>query len=381
MASNVVGGQDFPVAGQKFGIGLSWDAAGGGYGSGGKKLDLDLQAIAFDTSGKLMDAVYYNSMKALGKALTHSGDEQTGDKGGYDEIIWANLGKLPEQCQLLVFVVAAFSGGHLKDARNGRFHILQDTISNEVGKFRLEESDEEVDIVGALIRSSGTQWTFRLVDLPAQDGRHFIDILEPTIGNFVREVIPGAPRRLKAAFAMEKGDVVDMPRSDMLTHVTAGLGWDTGSEDIDLDVSVIVYERGNNMLGTIFFGNLEGFGLKHSGDNLTGEGDGDDETIEVSLPRIDSKAQSLVFVVNIYTRGKTFAEVKKPYCRIVDPDGSEFCRYELSEAGRDNGLVVARLFRGAGDRWSFQAIGQPVPGNTWKDSLPRIPSLLPPLPA
>merc|ERR1712192_72514 len=74
------------------------DAAGGGYGSGGKKLDLDLQAIAFDTSGKLMDAVYYNNMKALKKALTHSGDETGGEKGGYDEVIWANLRLLPDSC-------------------------------------------------------------------------------------------------------------------------------------------------------------------------------------------------------------------------------------------------------------------------------------------
>merc|ERR1711879_354505 len=131
---------------------------------------------------------------------------------------------------------------------------------------------------------------------------------------------------------MEKGDVVDMPRSDMLTHVTAGLGWNTGSEDIDLDVSVIVYESGNNVLGTVFFGNLEGYGLKHSGDNLSGEGEGDDEQVMVDLQRMDPKATSLVFVINIYTRGKTFAQVARPYCRIVDPEGSEFCRYELSEA-------------------------------------------------
>merc|ERR1712048_963801 len=125
---------------------------------------------------------------------------------------------------------------------------------------------------------------------------------------------------------------------------------------------------------------MGGYGLKHSGDNLSGEGEGDDEQVMVDLQRMDPKATSLVFVINIYTRGKTFAQVARPYCRIVDPEGSEFCRYELSEAGRDNGLVVARLFKDrGGDRWCFQAIGQPVNGNTWKDSLPAIPALLPPL--
>merc|ERR1712048_1234647 len=109
----------------------------------------------------------------------------------------------------------------------------------------------------------------RLIDSPAQDGKHFIDILEPTIGNYVRQVIPGAPRRIKACFAMEKGDVVDLPRSSHMPTIVAGLGWDAGTSGVDLDVSAVLFDGGNTCVDCCFFGNLEVTGVKHSGDNLT----------------------------------------------------------------------------------------------------------------
>mmetsp|Transcript_112310 Transcript_112310/g.217591 ORF Transcript_112310/g.217591 Transcript_112310/m.217591 type:complete len:406 (-) Transcript_112310:109-1326(-) len=364
--ATLAGGVDLPVAGSRFGIGLSWDA---GHGS---RVDLDLQAIAFDENGKLLDAVYYNNLKALGKGLVHSGDEQTGEKSGVDEAVWANLRALQAKSKLVLFVIAA-SRGHLCDAINGKFQLFQDSFANEVAQFPLENSDEEVDLVGALVHSERDEWFFRLIDLPAQDGQHFIDILEPTIGNFVRQMIPHAPRRIKAAFAMEKGAVVDLPKSADMRQIVAGLGWDTDDGDVDLDVSVVLLDQGGGHAETVFFGNLEAPGITHSGDNLTGEGDGDDETITFELDKVPSNIQQGIFVINIYTNGKSFAEVANPYCRVISKDGDEFCRYQLSEAGSEQGLVVARLFRDAGGgRWSFQAAGMPCRGRTWKDSMPTV---------
>lgn len=359
-------GTDFPVAGSRFGIGLSWDAGSS------SRVDLDLQAIAFDDNGRLLDAVYYNNLKALGKGLVHSGDEQTGDKTGVDEAVWANLRFLQGKSKLVLFVIAA-SQGHLCDAINGKFQVFEDSFAKEVAQFQLENSDEEVDLVAALMRSEGDEWLFRLIDVPAQDGQHFIDILEPTIGNFVRQVIPGAPRRIKAAFAMEKGTVVDLPKTADMKQIVAGLGWDTDDGDVDLDVSVILLDQGGGHVDTVFFGNLEYTGIQHSGDNLTGEGDGDDETITLELEKVPSNIQQAIFVINIYTNGKSFAEVANPYCRVISKDGEEFCRYQLSEAGSEQALVVARLFCDAGSRrWSFQAAGMPCPGKTWKDSMPAV---------
>eukprot|EP00438_Fugacium_kawagutii_P017089 Skav213884 [mRNA] locus=scaffold2374:229300:232019:- [translate_table: standard] len=96
--------------------------------------------------------------------------------------------------------------------------------------------------------------------------------------NIIRAAIPGAPKRQKVAFAMEKAAVMDLPQAHCIGKVYAGLGWDaSATTDIDLDVSAVVLTRDCEVLGAVFFGQLEGWALKHSGDNLTGEGEGDDE--------------------------------------------------------------------------------------------------------
>jgi len=286
--------------------------------------------------------------------------------------VWANLRSLQGKAKAVLFVIAS-RGGHLRDAENGKFFLFQDSFRNEVAQFELEKSDEEVDLVGALMHAEGDEWFFRLIDVPAQDGQHFIDILEPTIGSFIREVIPGAPRRIKAAFAMEKGSVVDLPKTADMRQVIAGLGWDTGDGDVDLDVSVVLMDQGGAHVETVFFGNLEYAGVTHSGDNLTGEGGGDDETITLELDKIPSNVQQAIFTINIYSNGKNFAQVANPYCRVVSAEGEEFCRYQLSEAGNEQGLLVARLFfDGSSKRWSFQAAGMPCGGRTWKDSMPTV---------
>merc|ERR1712241_1236219 len=158
-----------------------------------------------------------------------------------------------------------------------------------------------------------------------------------------------------------------------MRHVVAGLGWDTSSDDVDLDVSVVLMDQGGGHVETVFFGNLEYAGVTHSGDNLTGEGSGDDETITLELDKIPSSVRQLIFIINIYTNGKSFSDVANPYCRVVSSDGEEFCRYQLSEAGSEQALLAARLFWDASSkRWSFQAAGMPCSGKTWKDSMPVV---------
>jgi len=277
------------------------------------------------------------------------------------------MSKIPEHVQMIIFVVATFTG-HLRDVVNGKIHVLEDRKENEVACFQMKDSAESVDVVAMMVRSSG--WSLCVVDVAPQPGRHFMDILEPTVGELVRGLLPGAPRRLKVAFAMEKGAVVDLPQSSEIKEITAGLGWDTLNGNIDLDVSAVLFDAAGKAFEAVFFGNLESSGLEHSGDNLTGEGSGDDETIRVGLEQVAQRVQQIFFVVNIYTKGKTFEQVANPYCRIMDPSGAELARYELQDGGAQTGLIIARLFRsGGGIRWGFQAIGSFCRGNTWKDSV------------
>ncbi|CAK0789630.1 unnamed protein product, partial [Prorocentrum cordatum] len=199
-------------------------------------------------------------------------------------------------------------------------------------------------------------------------------VVEPTLGNLIRGVIPGAPKRQKVAFAMEKGEVLDLQDSNHMTLVRAGLGWDVDPKagDVDLDVSVVLFAQGGKEIGAVFFGNLAEFGVEHSGDNLTGEGAGDDEVITVSLDQIPADCDQLVFVVNIYSKGTTFDRVSNAFCRIMDQEGSELARYVLRDGLGESGLAIARLFREPGGRWGFQALGVFCKGRTWKDSVPEL---------
>merc|ERR1719210_1906350 len=127
----------------------------------------------------------------------------------------------------MVFVIAAYDRGRLRDVKNGVVHILENSKTNEVGHFAFEEASAEVDAVASLIRNSaGGDWSLNVLNEPARNGRHFMDILEPTLGGIIRRTIPSAPKRMKVAFAMEKGAVVDLPDTASIKAVTAGLGWD-----------------------------------------------------------------------------------------------------------------------------------------------------------
>jgi len=205
-----------------------------------------------------------------------------------------------------------------------------------------------------------------------QEGRHFMDVL-PQLSGVIRSFLSHAPQKQKVAFAMEKGGVLDLPQS--LGQITVGLGWDVDEGEVDLDVSAVLMDKNGMDLEAVFFGRLESelHGIQHTGDNLTGEGDGDDEQILVHLDRIGDSVEQIFFVVNIYTPQKTFNQVAEPFCRILDnSSGSELCRYSLRDAGSESGLIIAKIAREAGDRWGFHALGLPCRGRTYKDSLVQL---------
>ncbi|CAK0893342.1 unnamed protein product [Prorocentrum cordatum] len=176
---------------------------------------------------------------------------------------------------------------------------------------------------------------------------------------------------------MEKGEVFALPESSSVKRVFAGLGWDVADgAEVDLDVSAVCLSKDGQELGAVFFGNTSEFGLEHSGDNLDGEGDGDDEVISADLERMDPRVDQIVFVVNIYSNGVTFDQVSNAYCRIFDGSNNELARYLLREGRNERGLIISRLFREPGDRWGFQAVGQFCRGKTWKDAIPEVVALV-----
>jgi len=180
---------------------------------------------------------------------------------------------------------------------------------------------------------------------------------------------------------LEKKQTISLEKNGggQLTKISMGLGWDAakrggllgmisgGGGDIDLDASCIVLDRNKNCLDVVWFGQLtskDGH-IKHSGDNRTGDGDGDDETIYVDLASLGSNAQYLVFTVNSFT-GQTFDRVKNAYCRIVDNSNCELARFNLSEQGSHTGLIMAYLKRSNGG-WTVTAVGEKASGRSVQD--------------
>lgn len=163
-----------------------------------------------------------------------------------------------------------------------------------------------------------------------------------------------------------------------LSLISLGLGWDPvktgflgklmGGGAIDLDASCILFDQGLEPVDIVWFRQLasKDGSVTHSGDNLTGEGDGDDETIHVDLPRLPSGVKHLVFTVNSFT-GQNFEKVENAYCRVLDRAGNkELARFNLSEKGGHTGIVMSSLSRDS-DGWQFKAIGQSTRGRTVDD--------------
>ena len=145
-----------------------------------------------------------------------------------------------------------------------------------------------------------------------------------------------------------------------LTRVRMGLGWDPARRgaDVDLDASVIAFDVRGKDVEKVWYGNLAGFGgaISHSGDNLTGEGAGDDEVITLELDRLPRDVEGLVFTVNSY-RGQKFTELKTAYCRLLDDRGDELVRYDLGETEAKTGVLLCKLVREADGTWSMTALG------------------------
>lgn len=175
---------------------------------------------------------------------------------------------------------------------------------------------------------------------------------------------------------LSKGQKVDLTKGNAsLKHIMVGLGWDVNAfdsgSDFDLDASAFMCGA-NGKCPTekefIFYGNLEhtSGAVKHMGDNLTGEGDGDDEQIQVDLKEIPENVEKIAFTVTIYEaqeRRQNFGQVSNAYIRIVDEDtNQELIHYDLGEDfSIETAIVVGELYRHNGE-WKFNAIGSGFQG-------------------
>ena len=171
--------------------------------------------------------------------------------------------------------------------------------------------------------------------------------------------------------SLQKGQKVDLTKGNPgLSNIVVGLGWDTnkydGGQDFDLDSSVFLLNDASKVddpANFIFYNKTVGGNgsVEHSGDNLTGDGDGDDETVKVALSNVPQNISRIAFTVTIHdaeSRGQNFGMVSNSFIRIVDAaSNEELIRYDLGEDfSIETAIVVGELYR-HGSEWKFNAVG------------------------
>ncbi|MEJ2442471.1 MAG: TerD family protein [Exilibacterium sp.] len=187
------------------------------------------------------------------------------------------------------------------------------------------------------------------------------------------------------AINLQKGQRISLEKEagGSLSKVVMGLGWDAvkkkgffgglKQQNIDLDASALLFDANKNLVDQVWFRQLKSKcgSLVHTGDNRTGEGEGDDEQIICHLDKVPSSVSMLVFVVNSFT-GENFSQIENAFCRIVNGNNNqEIARYELSCQGNHSAQVMAKVYRHDAE-WKMHAIGENCSGRTFHDLLPAI---------
>ncbi|MFI9049918.1 TerD family protein [Streptomyces sp. NPDC053427] len=174
----------------------------------------------------------------------------------------------------------------------------------------------------------------------------------------------------KGRVSLQKNQTVSLVKGGqpLLSSVSMGLGWEPAfrGKNIDLDASVIAYGPDRKKIDNCFFGKLMilGGAVQHSGDNLTGDGSGDDEVITVHLGGLPPEVTGLVFTVNSFS-GQKFSDVAKAYCRLSDSGtGEELVRFDLTHAEPRTGVMMAKLIRQFTGEWEMTAMGEFVDART-----------------
>jgi tellurium resistance protein TerD len=181
---------------------------------------------------------------------------------------------------------------------------------------------------------------------------------------------------LQMAISLKKGQKVDLTKSNPgLTKVIVGLGWDTnkydGGADFDLDASAFMLGSSgkvDNDSNFIYYNNSTSpdGSLTHTGDNLTGEGEGDDEQLVLDLSKVDAKVERISFTITINEaeeRSQNFGQVSNAFVRIInEATKEELIRYDLGEDfSIETAVVVGELYRHEAE-WKFNAIGSGFQG-------------------
>lgn len=362
-------------------VGLGWDMND----TLGMDFDIDAWALAIHEDGiKTKDLIYYSNMKGAENCIHHMGDNLTGEGEGDDEVINIELSKLPEKYKYILIGVTIFRaksrGQSFKDIDNTFIRIYNTNTNVEICKYSDEFKQsfaDETSILFGVFFKKNNQWQFGAIGkgeniLTISDALNKYDKFSLENYNLGGEK--------KMAVSLSKGGKVSLAKvaadagiSGGLSKIVVGLGWDTnrydGGAQFDLDAAAFMLGANGKVRNDsdfIFYNNKVGQGVEHTGDNRTGEGDGDDEQIKVDLTAVPADVEKIAFTVTIDQadiRNQNFGMVENAYIHIADSaTGTDLIRYDLGEDfSIETAIVVAELYRHNGE-WKFNAVGSGFSG-------------------
>ena len=289
------------------------------------------------------NVIYFGNLRSRCGSIEHTGDNLTGEGSGDDEQIIVDLQKVPSHIHKLVFVVNIYDcvkrSQHFGMIENAFIRIVNMNDRSEMVKYNLRDdySGRTSLIAGEIYRDvpSGNS----PLSEKAQTIRALRKSLNATPDIHIRN------GEINMAISLAKGQKIDLTKTNPgLSKVVVGLGWDVnqydGGADFDLDASVFLLNaegKCSSEKDFIFYNQTEGAGgaVIHTGDNRTGEGEGDDEQVKINLNAVPADIQKISFVITIHeaeARRQNFGQVSNAYVRVINEDSNEeLIRYDLGE--------------------------------------------------
>lgn len=371
-------------------VGMGWRT--------GKNLDLDTAAFLLGENRRVAreeDFVFYGNLRHISGSVEHKGNNLTGDSSDIEQIT-INLSLVPENVKYIAITATIYDAKARRQnfgQVTGAYLRIADTeTGQELLRYDLGDkfSVETAIIVGEIYRHKG-EWKFNAVGGGYKGGLAALcNSFGIEVADEKNDAPPSEPikpeRQAESAVLrpglvtvnLQKGQKISLEKRDGsgLKRVMVGLGWDPAPTDggfiesltdnIDCDASAFLCTDGYiaDNSDIIYFGRLQhkSGAVKHMGDNLTGDGEGDDEQIFVDLLKLPRKYDKIVFVVNIFHFFKTkqhFGMIKNAFMRIVDEEsGRELCRFALSDNYDGmKAVIFGELYRRE-NKWLFSPIGQ-----------------------
>jgi stress response protein SCP2 len=347
---------------------------------------LDVSALLVTSSGKVRsdaDLIFFNS--PVGPGLRHLPGTALGP-----DAITITPAALPSAIDKVVITASLDPPSTTFAGADPEARVLDEATGVVLATFDPANLSSETALIVFEVYRRGSDWKLRAVGQGYANGLAGIatdfgitidDAASPApVGAQIdtAPVVPAVPHAPSDGYRpnLDKGHVILQKRqSVMLTKfgkplqnkVRMGLGWDPapGKARIDLDASCIAFDAARKVVGTCWFlklSILDG-AVAHSGDNLTGAGEGDDEVITVDLGRLPATVTGLVFTVNSFS-GQRFTDVKSAFCRLIDAGTSqEMVRFELSDSGPSTGVLMCKMVREPSG-WVMTALGEYADGKT-----------------